>query len=164
MILTTTVFDFNKNSELNQWYLINDTVMGGRSNSSFKINKEGHVSFSGYVTTANNGGFASVRYDCDIDDVKTASHVLLRVKGDGKKYQLRFKKERSDYYSHIYNFKTSGEWETISIPMEEMYASYRGRTLDVPNFKADQIREISILIGNKKNEEFELLIDKIEMR
>lgn len=164
MTTTITIIDFNKNSTLNQWYILNDTVMGGKSNSSFNLNDEGHAVFSGYVTTENNGGFASVRYDGVIQEVNKYTHVLLKVRGDRSNYQLRFKKNRNDYYSYIITFETSGNWETIAIPMSEMYTSYRGRRLDLPNFSANEIQEMSILIGNKKKQDFQLEIDEIKMR
>ena len=44
-----------------------------------------------------------------------------------------------------------------------MYPSFRGRKLDQPDFDHKQIEEIAILIGNKRNEKFQLLIDKIEL-
>jgi hypothetical protein len=45
-----------------------------------------------------------------------------------------------------------------------MYPSWRGRRLNQPNFSEDFINEITFLIGNKKNENFKLLIDKIELK
>jgi NADH dehydrogenase [ubiquinone] 1 alpha subcomplex assembly factor 1 len=44
-----------------------------------------------------------------------------------------------------------------------MYPSFRGRTLDMPNFESDFIEELRFLIGNKKPQNFELIIDKIEL-
>ena len=85
------------------------------------------------------------------------------MKGDGKKYQFRVKKSESDYYSYIYEFQTSTEWETIEIPVNKLYASFRGRTLQLPNYDGQSLEEIAFLIGNKRNENFELLIDKIEV-
>ena len=161
---TTLLFDFTENSNMGSWYVVNDTVMGGRSNSALNLNQDGHAVFSGFVTTANNGGFASIRHRCDIQDIEDKNSVLIHLKGDGKPYQLRFKKDRNDYFSYIYTFETSGKWERVEIPVNEMYASYRGRTLNKPNFNGNSIEEISILIGNKKNQEFQLIIDKIEMR
>ena len=52
---------------------------------------------------------------------KNFQQILIR--GDGKDYQLRIKSNRDDYYSYIISFKTSGEWETVTIPAKEMYAS-----------------------------------------
>jgi hypothetical protein len=86
------------------------------------------------------------------------------LKGDGKKYQFRVKKSQKDYYSYIYEFQTSTEWETIEIPVNKLYASFRGRTLQLPNYEGQSLEEIAFLIGNKKNENFELLIDSIEVQ
>jgi hypothetical protein len=86
------------------------------------------------------------------------------LKGDGKKYQFRVKKNQKDYYSYIYEFQTSTEWETIEIPVNKLYASFRGRTLQLPNYEGQNLEEIAFLIGNKKNENFELLIDSITVQ
>jgi hypothetical protein len=61
-------------------------------------------------------------------------------------------------------FTTSGEWEDIEISLKDMYPTFRGSKLDLPNFSNDSFEQIVFLIGNKKSEKFELLIDKIELR
>ena len=45
-----------------------------------------------------------------------------------------------------------------------MYPSFRGRRLNKSNFSDDKIQEIAFLIGNKKEENFQLLIDKIDLK
>ena len=42
-----------------------------------------------------------------------------------------------------------------------MYASFRGRRLNMKNFNENYLEQITILIGNKRNENFNLLIDSI---
>jgi hypothetical protein len=42
-----------------------------------------------------------------------------------------------------------------------MYASFRGRKLDMKNFDSDYFEQITFLFGNKKDENFKLLIDNI---
>jgi hypothetical protein len=91
------------------------------------------------------------------------SKVRIRLKGDGKNYQFRIKDKATSYYSYITTFKTSGDWETIEIKLSELYPSFRGQTLNLPNFDSDSFEEIVFLIGNKKNESFQLVIDKIEL-
>jgi hypothetical protein len=86
------------------------------------------------------------------------------LKGDGKKYQFRVKSKRSNYYSYIYVFQTTTDWQTIEIPITELYASFRGRTIDIPNYDGESLEEIAFLVGNKKNEDFQLMIDKIEVK
>ncbi len=155
------IFDFNKNSDLSNWAIVDDVVMGGRSDGYMEINPEGHAVFYGKVSLENNGGFSSVRYRFAQKDVSTYSHVKIRLKGDGKRYQFRVKSDSYDRHSYIYHFSTSGDWQTITIPLTEMVPRFRGRILDMPNYPARVLTEIAFLIANKKAEDFKLEIDKI---
>ena len=47
------------------------------------------VFFYGQVSTAYNGGFASVRCNLNRKYIKQYKNIKLRIKGDKKKYQLR---------------------------------------------------------------------------
>jgi len=158
------IFDFNKKSDLKNWSIVNDIVMGGKSSSTFKLSTEGLGLFEGKVSLENNGGFSSVHYKFKRQAIKQYSSVFIKLKGDGKKYQFRIKTNSEEYYSYISTFNTTGEWQEIEIPLKEMYPSFRGRRLDKPNFQSEYFEEITFLIGNKKNEKFKLLIDKIELR
>lgn len=160
---TSLIYDFNKTSSPRDWRIIDDGVMGGLSQSKFSIDPDGNGVFAGTVSLENNGGFSSVRYQFDKIKVTKDSKVRIRLKGDGKEYQFRIKDKTSSYYSYITTFKTSGNWESIEIKLSDLYPSFRGRTLDLPNFKSDSFEEIVFLIGNKKNESFQLLLDKIEL-
>ena len=158
------IFDFNKNSNIKDWRVVNDGVMGGLSQGDFELTADGHGVFYGHVSTKNNGGFSMVRYP--IQELKSdkSSKLILKIKGDGKKYQLRIKNNKSNFYSYITTFKTSGEWEEIVVPVKEMFPSFRGRKLNQANFSHEKIEEISFLIANKKDENFKLLIDSIELK
>ena len=158
------IFDFNKNSDIENWIIIDDVVMGGKSSGSFKLNSEGHGVFEGTISLENNGGFSSVRYKFEKLLIKESTKIILKIRGDGKKYQFRIKSNSGDYYSYIYPFSTTGEWEEIQIPLKDMYPSFRGRKLDQPNFSKNYIEEITYLFGNKSQEKFKLLIDKIELK
>ena len=79
----------------------------------------------------------------------------------GKRYHLRIKSDANDYHSYITYFTTSKDWQSVVIPKNEFYPSYRGRKLDRPNFEGKQMVEIGFLIGNKKAENFKLMIDHI---
>jgi len=158
------IFNFEPSSNLKNWNVVDDVVMGGRSNGSLKINADGHGVFSGYVSTENNGGFSSVRYNSGKLDVKGYTQAVLRLKGDGKYYQFRVKSDPYQRHAYVYEFQTTGDWETVIIPLDEMKPKFRGRDLDLPNYPADQLQEVAFLIGNKKNESFELLIDYIEFK
>lgn len=160
-MISITFFDFSEQEDWSHWKIQNDTVMGGRSSSQLIRNDVGNAVFQGSVSLENNGGFAMVQYRFDKWNVSKFSKVLLQVKGDGKRYQFRIKNKLSDRHSYIHYFETSGEWETIAIPLGDMIPQFRGRKLDRPDFNADQIEEVAIFIGNKKAQDFDLEIDKI---
>lgn len=157
-----TIFDFNPNSSLQNWRIVDDDVMGGRSNGTFEITPEGHGLFSGEISLENNGGFSSVRYDLSDLNVNEDSAVKVRLKGDGKRYQFRVR-HNSDRHSYITYFETTGEWQKIEFRLGNLTPTFRGRELSLPNFNHDSISEIGFLIGNKKAESFRLLIDKLEL-
>jgi len=158
-----TLFDFNAESDLRNWSIVDDVVMGGRSNGNMEIDANGHGVFSGTVSLENNGGFSSVRFYCNQTNVVNYNRAAIRIKGDGKSYQFRIKSDSYDRHSYIYTFDTSGEWETIEIPFSKMTPGFRGRNLNMPNYPGEKLSEIAFLIGNKRNESFKLLIDKIEV-
>ena len=162
-INTMVLYDFNKTSTLDGWYTVNDDVMGGRSTCSFGITEQGHALFTGQVSLENNGGFSSVHYRFSPVEITGYQFLALRVKGDGKRYQVRIKDRAGNYYSYIAYFTSSGEWQNIRIPLKEMYPSFRGRTLEMPNFNESKIEEFALLIGNKEEEAFSIEIDKIEL-
>jgi len=158
-----TLYDFQSDSKKSDWRIIDDVVMGGRSDGSFSINSDGHGVFEGKVSLENNGGFSSVRYQPDKTIIDGASQVKFRLRGDTKTYQFRFKRKRSDYHSYVASFQTSGEWEEITIPLNQFKPAFRGRDLNMENFPGDQVEEIAFLIGNKKAESFKLEIDYIKL-
>lgn len=157
------LFDFTATDDWSAWEVENDVVMGGNSFSRLEVSEAGYAVFSGRVSLENNGGFASLQYHFPTKSIDGYNKALLYLKGDGKNYQFRMKSNLSERASYIYTFKTSGEWETVEIPLKEMEPMFRGRKLQIPNFPAEKIQEIRFLIGNKKAEEFRLEINKIEL-
>lgn len=157
------IFNFEKNKDFNQWLIVNDNVMGGVSESYLSISNDGNGVFKGKISTKNNGGFCSVSLDISRKYIGKKNILILKIKGDKKDYQFRLKVNKNDYYSYITTFKTSGEWEEIKIPLTKMYPSFRGRKLKMQNYNSKYFEQIAILIGNKRNEKFKLIIDKISL-
>ncbi len=157
------LIDFSHSSEANRWQVVNDGVMGGFSKGQFTLLEDGVAQFSGHVSLDNNGGFSSVRRRSDPVSLEAYDAFLLRIKGDGKIYQLRVKSGLRDRHTYIYTFPTSGEWQIIRIPFRRMTPNYRGRKLPIENFQGIKLSEVGFLIGNKKEETFKLLIDRIEL-
>jgi len=155
------LFDFNMNAKINSWYNTNDDVMGGISKSDMKLNENGDGVFSGNVSLENSGGFAMTRLNLDVEFTDQHKKVVLYLRGDGKEYQLRLKSRIDQDYWYVAPFQTSTKSQKIEIPLKDFYPSFRGYKLKLDNFSSNTIKEIAILIGNKKNETFRLTIDKI---
>tara|TARA_B110000879_G_C10965593_1_gene429333 strand:- start:164 stop:661 length:498 start_codon:yes stop_codon:yes gene_type:complete len=158
------IFDFNADSDISNWTTVDDVVMGGKSRGNFKINDFGNGEFYGTVSLENNGGFSSLRHRFSSMDVKGFKEVIIKVKGDGKKYQFRVKDNSSNSHSFIASFETNGGWQTIHIQLSDMYPAFRGRTLSIGNFSSESIEEIAFLIGNKTAENFKLEIDTVYLQ
>jgi NADH dehydrogenase [ubiquinone] 1 alpha subcomplex assembly factor 1 len=158
------IFNFNNKTNIENWVIVDDILMGGRSSGNIKLSDEGHGVFEGAISLENNGGFSSVLYRFEKIQIKNFTKIILKIKGDGKIYQFRIKSNSDDKHSYIFPFSTTGEWQEIQILLKDMYSSFRGRKLDQANFSNDYIEEFTFLIGNKKQEEFKLLIDRIELK
>jgi hypothetical protein len=161
---STIIYDFSETTSIEDWQIVNDGVMGGLSNSTISLSEDNHGKFEGHVSLENNGGFASVRLLTDVDIKPDEDYIELKVKGDGKTYQFRLKGKRSQRQSYVQEFKTSGEWQTIKLKINQFSPQFRGRPLDFPNFEFSSIEEIRFLIANKKEQDFKLLIDAIILK
>jgi len=153
------IYTFSTQSNSKEWRIVNDGVMGGLSRSSLKLTEAGHGQFSGHVSLANSGGFASVQLSTTIKRDEEMKFIVMRVKGDGKRYEFRLKSSVSQSESYVHPFATSGEWEILKLEISEFYPQFRGRKLNIPNFNFTSIEQLSFLIANKQEEDFELLID-----
>lgn len=158
------IFNFEKDVNTDNWYVLNDNVMGGVSTSRIYVSNDGYGVFEGSVSLENNGGFAMTQYNCAITNVKKYTKIILKVKGDGKTYQFRVKDNRNNYYSYIQNFETTGKNQTIELQLSDFEPYFRGRKLNMANYNENTIEQVAILIGNKKAETFKLLIDSIKIK
>jgi len=159
-----TIFNFTTKSKLSDWYVVLDGVMGGLSQGNFNINDDGNAVFSGIVSLENNGGFSSIRYGIGHTNITGKTMFSIRLKGDGKTYKFRIKQNEKDKHTFMTTFETSGDWETIEIPLNSLYPSFRGRKLDIGNFAANYFEELGFLIANRTKEAFQLELDFIELK
>lgn len=157
------IYVFNQNVDTGNWAVVDDRVMGGISQGVISLDSNGYGVYSGKVSTANNGGFSSVRLRFNSKNASPFKAVVLKVLGDKKDYQFRIKTSASQSYSYVCTFSTNGGWEEIEIPFQQFRPQFRGRVLNQPNFPGERIEEIAFLIGNKQNESFELIIDSISL-
>ncbi len=109
---TTTsppVFDFVTPASADGWAVTNDTVMGGVSSGDLAWS-EGVLVFTGELSLANGGGFASIRSPA-IDpqvaiDWSGRPGVRVQVDGDGRVWSLELRTD-DDSGGWIHSFPTS---------------------------------------------------------
>ncbi len=159
------IFDFKNESEIGYWRIVNDGVMGGLSKSEIVYSDGNTAIFRGIVSLENNGGFASTRTITRSYELDGHDGILIRVKGDGKKYQFRVRtNDRFDGISYRYQFTTElNTWMIIDIPFHECVPVFRGRILrDVETILPEEIQQLGFLISNKQAGKFQLEIDWIK--
>ena len=123
------VIDFIRGDAV--WPHINDGVMGGLSLGRMTPG-DGYATFEGTVSFDNNGGFSSVRSQAVLHDLSAFDGLVVRVRGDGKRYGFRLKTDASfDGVSYQMSIgPPAGEWTDLRLPFDEFVPVYRGRTVD----------------------------------
>lgn len=153
-------------TEAARWRSVDDDVMGGISQGELSVTAESTGLFSGETSLENNGGFSSVRCAVDSSAFANAKALTLRVRGDGRQYQLRLKTDDSNSsISYRATFDTRPEeWITVRIPVEAFEPVFRGRVVsDAPALALGQIQQMGFLIADKKSGEFRLETDWIRV-
>lgn len=147
-----------------RWVAVNDGVMGGLSEGGAAI-RGGSLHFTGTLSLENNGGFSSVRTRDWRRDLSGCDAIVLRVRGDGRTYQLRLSTDarfRDSPISYQAGFATvAGTWTEVRVPFSTLVPGWRGRTLDGPPFDPAKVEEMGLLIGDKRAGEFRLEVDWI---
>ena len=147
------IFDFtNPSADLQQiWGAVDDVVMGGASESNIQL-VEGTALFAGNVSTANSGGFASIRtknFDSPLN-LSGYEGVELRVRGDGKRYKFFLRTETKwDGIGYSYSFDTvANEWITVCVPFDELIPVFRAKTLqDCPAIDKSKIYSFQLMLS-----------------
>lgn len=148
-----TLFDFQSPTPaLRQlWGAVDDVVMGGVSSSRLQFNRDS-ASFTGMVSTDNNGGFASIRTKNFGSpwDVSAYDGFRLHIQGDGQRYKFLARCSATwDGVGYSYAFDTSaGAWQTIDIPFATLTPVFRARTVpDRGPFKQQQLYALQLMLS-----------------
>lgn len=159
------LFDF-EGPAASKWFSVNDDVMGGISRGSFSLHDDGIGVFSGALSLANNGGFATIRSRATDFDLDGFQGVVLRVRGDGRTYH--FSALTGDARSEVRIWESSfdtvaGEWAEVRIPFDNLELTVMGRRFpDVPPIAPDSIRSFGFAIKDKNQSPFRLEVDWVK--
>jgi hypothetical protein len=144
------IIDFSRGDVT--WPHINDGVMGGVSTGEMRAG-DGYATFWGTVSFDNNGGFSSVRSQAVVHDPSDFEGLVLRVRGDGKRYGFRLKTDASfDGVSYQVQIEPpAGEWTEISVPFIDFIPVYRGRVVrDHPQLDPSRIATFGLIISRQE--------------
>jgi len=152
------LLDFPGPEAILGWRPVDDVVMGGCSHSRISWHDEALV-FSGELSLARGGGFASIRsprLDLDLSD---ASALLLTVRGDGQRYKVGLRVQEA-FDAPVYQaliHPPAGERVELIIPYAELEAHYHGRRLEAaPPFDPRRVCSIGLLIAGRQTGPFRL--------
>ena len=147
-----------------EWSVINDGVMGGVSRGGLRVSDQETGVFSGELSLENNGGFASVRATLSHRDLSSATGLEIRVRGDGRTYQLRLRiDDRFDGIAYRTFFETEpGEWVTVRRSFDVFEPTFRGRTpRNAPPLDTAHIHQVGFMLADKQPGGFSLEIDYV---
>lgn len=145
-----TIIDFARGDAI--WPDINDGVMGGVSSGQM-VAADGYATFRGIVSFDNNGGFSSVRSRAVVHDLSAFDGLVLRVRGDGKRYAFRLKTDASfDGVSYQVEITPpAGEWVELGLAFADFVPVYRGRVVPGhPRLDPSRIATFGLLISRQE--------------
>jgi len=155
--------DLTSLSSALSWYVVNDNVMGGRSNGGVEV-EQGVIRFAGRTNT-NGGGFSSIRTQPLQLDLSEHTGIQLRVKGDGRRYTWRLATEarwRGRQISYWAEFDTrDGVWTVVDIPFASFVPKFRGSLLDGPALDRAKITGMGLMIYDEQDGPFELQLSSV---
>ena len=150
-------------SELD-WFVVNDNVMGGRSDGDFRI-EGGALIFAGRTNT-RGGGFSSIRTEPVRLNLSGFEGVRLKVLGDGRRYTWRLttnERWRGRQINYWAEFDTAnGTWTSVDIPFASFVPQFRGMRLDAPGVDPAQITGMGLMIYDKQDGPFEIRLSHVQ--
>jgi monofunctional biosynthetic peptidoglycan transglycosylase len=151
--------DFANPNIMRDCWIINDSVMGGVSQSGLRQDMHG-MFFEGVVSLENNGGFASMRSSVKFPQ---GTQVLeLLAKGDGKRYKLVLRTELAPRVSYAAEFIAEPTWQTYRFNLSQFQSTIRGQAVNAPSLSFSDVVEFGILISNNQAGNFAIQLKTLQ--
>ena len=148
-----------------QWVVVNDNVMGGRSLGDRSFTNSTMV-FAGAINT-NGGGFSSLRLPLEPGAMATADRVVFRARSDARTYLVTFDDdlERRDSrvsFRAAIPFERTGDWEVATVMLDDLYAAAFGQRVVTEPFQRDSASRMGLMVSDGIDGDFRLEVDSIE--
>jgi len=160
--------DFGENLDVKNWAVVNDGVMGGKSESTVQL-LSNSILFKGNISLRNNGGFASLRNEGHKLNISQCKSVTIKFRTNTNR-KFSFRLSNSDwfykpFFKHEFSSSTP-DWETVTLLLAD-FKEYTingetGNKLTSDNMKKEM--RIGIILYDKQEGSFEIEIDYIEFK
>lgn len=155
-----TIFDFAASQDRRAWEIIDDQIMGGASQGRQEWTDQGTLLFTGELCPEQNqDGFASLRSPAGTYNLSGRRQAVLRVKGDGKRYQFGLRIDRYfDGVTYLAEFHApANQWKEMSLPFEDFLPTHHGKILaNAAALDLTRIKSFVLLIGGRQEGSFRL--------
>lgn len=164
-----TALDTSDGSD--DWQVVNDGVMGGRSEGLISF-ADDRLVFEGAINT-NGGGFSSIRLPVVVGTLAGATSILLQAAFDDRSYLLTLEDQvdgrdrRVSHQAPIEAAASSTEGRSApsrdiaTIPIDSFVPSIFGQLIDDEPIQAALVDEIGVMISDGIDGPFRLEIDWI---
>jgi hypothetical protein len=151
--------DFTNPNTMRDCWIVNDSVMGGVSQSSLRKDPHG-MFFEGQVSLENNGGFASMR--SSVRFPHGTQLIELLAKGDSKRYKLVLRTELAPRVTYAADFIAEPTWQTYRFHLNQFKATFRGQAVHAPTLSFSDVTEFGILISNSQAGSFAIQLKTLQ--
>lgn len=146
--------------ESNDWFIVNDGVMGGRSDARGGIG-ESVLTWTGTIVT-QGGGFSSIRGAVD-GQLVGATELAMRIRTDGRAYELLADDASSNRVTHYNPIDAAGgDWEIATVPLTGMEPRIFGNLVTADPFDPDRATQIGVILADGIDGDFSFEIDWID--
>lgn len=160
VMMPVTLFTFDRADEA-AWDVVNDGVMGGRSQGFVAI-EDGVLRFTGTLVT-EGGGFTSVRAGRMVD-LTGETGLELRVRGNGRPFEVELDDGMRGYgrtVSRRASFPTTPEWTVVRVPFSALRSTIFGQPVQAPPIDLARIRGVGLYMVDGQDGPFRLEVDVI---
>ncbi len=151
------------------WMIVNDGVMGGRSDGRGTI-EDSSLRFFGTVVTAG-GGFTSVRLRLDGTELDGTDRVRIQLRMDDRTYGVTFEDDQTIQGRRIshgvdlpepVNVDADG-FGIVDVAYGELRPSVFGQDVTAEPFRPDEASVIGIIIADGIDGDFAIDVDWIDV-
>ena len=142
------------------WFIVNDGVMGGRSDARGVIDSS-RLEWSGTIVTLGGGSRRSAAGGRRL--AGRATELELRIRTDGRAYELLADDDASTRVTHYHPIPAvGGDWEVVVVPLTGMESRVFGNLVTSEPFDPGQATQIEVILADGIDGEFAFEIEWID--